>query len=256
MAVGTAYVGYQDIRIGDLNPTHGMSKAAKESGATVGEFFDSIKRSNHKQLWLQPIGMHKTQAFRKPESKDEWKAMLEEAPELKDSADEDTICYSTDGYIGTNGIHEGDRCDTCRRSLRGWCKRYTKLYVRHAVVESKADYPDFSDALPRCMNLGWACDDALTTMLAETELLGAPLYGRVYRVEAGLWKCRVGDAPYMFVCEASQEATAEDVADAELMLERYVASRIAKAVSQSAIPSVIEIAQAANLPALAPAKEA
>jgi len=235
---GTIRVGAGDIQIGQLNVTHPMSPSV-EDGAKPWKFWDSTIATNLDGVTVQVLAMHPTQRWVKPEDQGELAKLIAEVPEVRDITDA-TICASTNGFIGTQGLCVGQQCTFCEHAMAGRCKRYTVAYCR--MLEP-------SDPLPRQMRLGWASRSAATRFVCETELVGRPAWSRVFELAPGKRDCRVGNAGMVTITDA-RDAEAEELAAAEDMLRRYIQGRVDSIMASIDVPTVLELANGAEMPAL------
>jgi len=236
--VGTIRVGAGDIQLGSLNVTHPMSPSV-EDGATPWRFWDSTLSANLEGVTVQVLEMHPIQRWIKPEDAGELAKLVADVPEVRDVTDA-TICASANGFVGTQGLCASRSCERCPHALANRCKRYMLAYVR--LIEP-------ADPLPRQMRMGWASRSTVTRITCETELLGAATWMRVFCLAPGKRDCKVGNAGMVTIASA-RDATDEERAAAEEMHRRYVQGRVAAVMAAVSVPTVMELTQGAEMPAL------
>jgi len=235
---GTIRVGAGDIQLGSLNVTHPMSPSV-EDGATPWRFWDSTLSANLEGVTVQVLEMHPIQRWIKPEDAGELAKLVADVPEVRDVTDA-TICASANGFVGTQGLCASRSCERCPHALANRCKRYMLAYVR--LIEP-------ADPLPRQMRMGWASRSTVTRITCETELLGAATWMRVFCLAPGKRDCKVGNAGMVTIASA-RDATDEERAAAEEMHRRYVQGRVAAVMAAVSVPTVMELTQGAEMPAL------
>lgn len=236
--VGTIRVGAGDIQLGSLNVTHPMSPSV-EDGARPWSFWDATLATNLTEVTVQVLGMHPVQRWIKPEDAGELGKLVAEVPEVRDVTDS-IICSSSNGFIGTQGLCAGQPCEVCPHALANRCKRYETVYVRLI---------DPANPLPRQMRLGWASRAAVTRFVCETELVGLDAWARVFVLTPNKRDCRIGNSGMVVVADA-RDATEEERAAAEEMVRRYIQARIDTVMAAVTVPTVMELAQGAEMPAL------
>ncbi len=236
--VGTIRVGAGDIQLGQLNVTHPMSPSV-EDGARPWSFWDSTLSSNLEGVTVQVLDMHPTQRWRKPEDASELAQLVADVPDVRDVTDA-TICASANGFVGTQGLCAGQPCEVCPHALANRCKRYMLAYVR--LIEP-------ADPLPRQMRMGWASSSTVTRITCETELVGLDAWARVFRLTPSKRDCRTGNSGMVVVADA-RDATDEERTAAKEMHRRYVQGRVAAVMASIDVPTVLELAHGAEMPAL------
>ncbi len=236
--VGTIRVGAGDIQLGSLNVTHPMSPSV-EDGARPWSFWDATLAANLTEVTVQVLGMHPVQRWIKPEDATELGKLVAEVPEVRDVTDS-IICSSSNGFVGTQGLCAGQPCEVCPHALANRCKRYETVYVRLI---------DPANPLPRQMRLGWASRAAVTRFVCETELVGLDAWARVFVLTPNKRDCRIGNSGMVVVADA-RDATEEERAAAEEMVRRYIQARIDTVMAAVTVPTVMELAQGAEMPAL------
>jgi len=236
--VGTIRVGAGDIQLGSLNVTHPMSPSV-EDGARPWSFWDATLAANLTEVTVQVLGMHPIQRWIKPEDATELGKLVAEVPEVRDVTDS-IICSSSNGFVGTQGLCAGQPCEVCQHSLANRCRRYETVYVRLLDPENP---------LPRQMRLGWASRAAVTRFVCETELVGLDAWARVFRLTPSKRDCRIGNSGMVVVADA-RDATDEERAAAEEMVRRYIQARIDTVMAAVSVPTVMELTQGAEMPAL------
>jgi hypothetical protein len=85
--------------------------------------------------------------------------------------------------------------------------------------------------------------------VCETELVGLDAWARVFRLTPSKRDCRIGNSGMVVVADA-RDATEEEVAAAEEMVRRYIQARIDTVMAAVTVPTVMELAQGAEMPAL------
>jgi hypothetical protein len=235
---GTIRVGARDLQIGQLNVTHPMSPSVAD-GATPWRFWDSTLGSILESVIVQVLDMHPIQRWPKPEDASALAQLVVDVPEVRDVTDA-TICASANGFVGTQGLCAGRSCESCPHALANRCKRYMLAYVR--LIEP-------ADPLPRQMRMGWASRSTVTRITCETEMLGAAAWMRVFTLAPGKRDCKVGNSGMVTIASA-RDATDDERAAAEEMHRRYVQGRVAAVMASIDVPTVLELANGAEMPAL------
>lgn len=235
---GTIRVGARDLQIGQLNVTHPMSPSVAD-GATPWRFWDSTLGSILESVIVQVLDMHPIQRWPKPEDASTLAQLVVDVPEVRDVTDA-TICASANGFVGTQGLCAGRSCESCPHALANRCKRYMLAYVR--LIEP-------ADPLPRQMRMGWASRSTVTRITCETEMLGAAAWTRVFTLAPGKRDCKVGNSGMVTIASA-RDATDDERAAAEEMHRRYVQGRVAAVMASIDVPTVLELANGAEMLAL------